>query len=178
MFAGAAAALAQAGKPRPDGGGMPPARAAVPLTAAETLALRPKDSFRECDACPTMVVIPAGTFTMGTSPAEIAAVMKELGSAQPKSEGPQRQVTIPRPLAVGKFEITYTEWAACAADGGCASNAPENASWGRRPVTWVSWDDAKQYVAWLSRKAGKAYRLLSEAEWEHAARAGTATRYA
>ena len=82
---------------------------------------------------------------------------------------------------MGKFEVTFAEWDACAADGGCASNkSPSDPGWGkgRRPVVNVSWNDAKEYAAWLSRKTGKTYRLLSEAEWEYAARAGTSTAYA
>jgi formylglycine-generating enzyme required for sulfatase activity len=80
---------------------------------------------------------------------------------------------------VGKFEVTFQEWDACVAAGGCA-HRPDDQGWGRgrRPVINVSWYDAKEYAGWLSRKTGKTYRLLSEAEWEYAARAGTTTRYA
>ncbi len=130
-------------------------------------------SFRDCnDGCPEMVVVPAGSFTMG-SPANEAGRSND-------DEGPQRTVTIRQPFAVGKFEVTFAEWEACVAGGGCTSNrSPSDQGWGkgRRPVINVSWDDAKQYVSWLSRKTGKTYRLLSEAEWEYAARAGTTTRY-
>jgi formylglycine-generating enzyme required for sulfatase activity len=110
-----------------------------------------------------MVVVPAGSFMMGSA---------EFG------ESPQHRVTIAKPFGVGKFEVTFAEWEACVAGRGCSHN-PDDNRWGRanRPVISVSWDDAKQYVAWLSRKTGKNYRLLTEAEWEYAARAGSSTLY-
>ena len=121
--------------------------------------------FQDCDTCPKMVVVPQGTFTMG-SPAS------EEGSGD--WERPQHQVTISNPFAVGKFEVTFREWDACVSEGGC-SHRPDDNGWGRgsRPVINVIWDDAQQYVSWLSRKTGKLYRLLSESEWEYVARAGT-----
>ncbi|MBO0766976.1 MAG: formylglycine-generating enzyme family protein, partial [Hyphomicrobiaceae bacterium] len=111
----------------------------------------------------------------------LAAGESTMGSNEYDSEKPPHRVKIARPFAVGKFEVTFAEWEACAAGGGCTGNrTPGDGGWGkgRRPVVNVSWHDAKEYVAWLSRKTGKTYRLLSEAEWEHAARAGTTTRYA
>ena len=92
-------------------------------------------------------------------------------------EGPVHRVTISEPFAVGVYEVTFEEWDACVSGGGCGGYRPEG--WGRssRPVINVSWDDAQAYVAWLSGKTGEAYRLLSESEWEYAARAGTTTRY-
>jgi formylglycine-generating enzyme required for sulfatase activity len=100
-------------------------------------------------------------------------------SAGQSDEKPVRKVTIARPFTVGKFEITFDEWAACVSDGGCKHKAGDD-GWGqsKRPVINVSWNDiTKQYLPWLSRKSGKNYRLLSEAEWEYVARAGTTTAY-
>jgi formylglycine-generating enzyme required for sulfatase activity len=117
-----------------------------------------------------MVAVPTGSFTMGSPESE-----KE----RYKDEGPQHRVTFDRPFAVGKFAVTFEEWDACAADGGCNGYRPNDQDWGRgrQPVINVSWDDAKNYVAWLSRKTGKTYRLLSEAEREYVTRAGTNTPF-
>jgi formylglycine-generating enzyme required for sulfatase activity len=94
------------------------------------------------------------------------------------NEGPQQKVMISRPLAIARFELTFAEWDACAAHGDCAGDIPASGSRRPRlPVINVSWDDAQSYVAWLSEITGKAYRLLSETEWEYAARAGSTTRY-
>lgn len=125
----------------------------------------PKE-FRDCAHCPQMVIIPAGEFTMGSPPSELQAET-------------QHRVTIARPFAVGKFEITFDEWHDCVKDRGCEGYTPDDQGWGRgrRPVIDVSWDFAKEYVNWLARKTGKPYRLLTEAEWEYAARAGTTTRF-
>jgi formylglycine-generating enzyme required for sulfatase activity len=142
----------------------------VPLTAAEERSVRAKDAFKECGECPEVVVLPAGEFMMGSPPDE---------KGRSGDEGPQRKVTIAHPFAVGKFEVTFAEWDACVADSGC-QHRPKDEGWGRgrRPVIDVSWNDVKEYVGWVSRKTGKIYRLLSESEWEYAARAGTATPYA
>ena len=94
-------------------------------------------------------------------------------------EGPQRTVTLARQFAVGQFELTFDEWDACVGGGGCNGYKPLDQGWGRgrRPVINVSWGDANAYVAWLAKKTGKPYRLLSEAEYEYATRAGTTTAY-
>jgi formylglycine-generating enzyme required for sulfatase activity len=149
------------------------------LTAEAERSLKPdaNKSFRECnptegvlsrDHCPEMIVVPAGSFIMGSPPSE---------KGRGPNEGPQRKVTIERQFAVSKFEVTFSEWDTCVAYGDCDPNV--KASWGSQdvPVTNVSWDDAQVYVAWLSKVTGKPYRLLSEAEYEYAARAGTQTAY-
>lgn len=134
---------------------------------AERNVYAPGAAFRDCDVCPEMVMIPAGRFAMGSRAPE----------AMP-AESPQHRVVIDRPFAAGKFEVTFDEWDACVREGGCA-HKPGDRGWGRgrRPVIYVSWNDATQYVQWLSRKTGRNYRLLSEAEWEYVARAGTTTGY-
>ena len=134
---------------------------------------------QECASCPEMVVAPSGGFRMGSSPTELAALKKEFNSDWYANEGPQRRVNIQRPFAVGRYAVTFAEWDACVADGGCNGYKPRDQGWGRdkRPVIHVAWDDAKAYAAWLSRKTGKMYRLLSEAEREYVARAGTTTAF-
>ena len=128
------------------------------------------EAFRDCPHCPEMVVVPAGSFTMGSPSSE---------SGRNGDEGPQRRVEISSPFAVGVYEVTFAEWDACASDGGCRGYHPDDEGWGGggRPVINVDWNDAKAYASWLSRETGESYRLLSEAEWEYVARAGTTTRF-
>ena len=96
-----------------------------------------------------------------------------------KSEGPQHQVSIASAFAVGIDEVTFAEWDACVVDGGCGGYRPKDEGWGRdeRPAIYVNWNDAKVYVEWLKSETGQKYRLLTESEWEYAAREGTTTAY-
>jgi formylglycine-generating enzyme required for sulfatase activity len=139
------------------------------LGSEQELGARPGAEFSECaHGCPTMVVVPAGKFLIGSPPDE---------KDRSPGEGPQHEVAISKPFAVGKTEVTFDQWDACVAAGGC--EPARDSTWGRgdRPVINVNWDDAKRYAAWLSRMTGKDYRLLSEAEWEYAARAGSPARF-
>jgi formylglycine-generating enzyme required for sulfatase activity len=142
---------------------------ATALSAEQERALKPKAIFHECTNCPEMIVVPAGSFTMGSPASE--------PGRNPTHEGPQHKVTIAGQFAVGRFALTFDEWDACVAGGGCNGYKPfdEGLGRGRRPVINVSWDDARTYIVWLSNKTGKAYRLLSDAEYEYATRAGTTT---
>ena len=140
------------------------------LTAARERALKPKDTFKECANCPQMIVVPAGSFVMGSPDSE---------EGHSEAEAPQHMVTFARAFAVGQFAVTFEEWDACVAAGGCKKYRPADEGWGRgrQPVINVSWDDAELYVTWLSSRTGKAYRLLSEAEFEYVTRAGTTTPF-
>ena len=114
-------------------------------------------------------MIPAGRFRMGCVS----------GRDCDDDEFPVREVTIPRAFAVSAHEVTFGEWDACVAGGGCGGYLPDDRGWGRgrRPAINVSWNDAQAYVAWLSSRTGAEYRLLSESEWEYVARAGSSTAY-
>ena len=126
--------------------------------------------FRDIDQswCPEMVVLPAGTFMMGSAESD------EEGFGD---ERPQHRVTIGAHFAVGRYPVTFEEYGRFAEATGAEKHEDEGWGRGRRPVINVSWEDAKAYVEWLSGETGEAYRLLSEAEWEYACRAGTETRY-
>jgi hypothetical protein len=118
-------------------------------------ALKLAASFRECAKdCPEMVVVPAGEFVMG-SPAN------EKGRFD--NEGPQHRVTIARPFAVSRFDVTFADWDACVSVRGCPQVGDSGFGRETRPVINISWDDAQQYVAWFSKMTDRAYRLLTEA---------------
>ena len=143
------------------------AAAGVVTLSAPAQAQLPGETFRDCEVCPQMVVIPAGSFMMG-SPEDEAGRFQD--------EGPQRRVMISS-FSAGRNEVTRDEYEACVSAGACAPVKDDGFGGGSRPVTLVSFNDATKYVSWLSVQTGKAYRLLSEAEWEYAGRAGTTTAY-
>jgi len=139
---------------------------AIALLATPALAepQAPGTVFRDCDEiCPNMVIIPAGSFKMG---------MKDYDD----SLKPVHKVTISRPFAVSRTEITYAQWDACVADGGCHDWGGNDEGTGRgdRPAGNLAWVDGRDYAAWLSQKTGAHYRLITEAEWEYVARIGLA----
>ena len=140
-----------------------------------TIRLSGARKFQDCNGCPKMITIPPGRFQMGSPEGEVGGT---------KVERPVHLVTIDYPFAVGVHEVTFAEWDYCVQQGGCDGYSPKsrteiNVEWGRgnRPVINVSWEDAQAYLSWLSEETGKPYRLLTEAEWEYAARAGTTTPY-
>ena len=155
---------------------LPPSAAQPPVSSypAPTPRMPAGATFQDCPECPAMVVVPASPIrsTMEWSAARGPGSVVVQNVSTRLASG--RDVAIPTAFAVGKFEVTFEEWDACFAAGGCAYR-PDDRGWGRGrlPVVHVNWEDAQRYVAWLSRRTGKDYRLLSEAEWEYVAQAGT-----
>jgi len=148
---------------------------AVPVGPEHALP-RAGQQFRDCEACPLMIAVPEGKFRMGSPETE---------TGRWEDEGPAHEVLISRRFAIGLYEVTFAEWDRCVEAGACpgpvsdTEGAAADEGWGRgnRPVINVSWNDAHLYIAWLSKLSGVNYRLPSEAEWEYAARAGTASPY-
>jgi formylglycine-generating enzyme required for sulfatase activity len=160
----------------------------VPLPHQSEIALLPNDHFRECVGCPEMLVVPEGEYMMGSPEDE---------SERFSNEGPQHRVKIPRRFAVSKLKVTREQFEKFVnetsyggeercftlEDGkvderaGRSFRNPGFQQDGAHPAVCISWDEAKAYVDWLSKKTGKLYRLLSESEWEYVARAGTDTPF-
>lgn len=151
-----------------------PEEAAAPVqeAAAPVAPTRaPGDVITDCEGCPEMIVLAGGAYMMGSPATE---------AGRRADEGPQREVTI-APFAMSRTEVTFAQWDACLGAGGCNGYSPADGGAGRgaRPVVNVSWEDAQAYVDWLNSRAGApVYRLVTEAEWEYAARAGGAEAYA
>lgn len=149
--------------PAPERARPAPAAPAPPAAAARAAVTAPTE-VQDCPACPVVIELPRGEFVMGSN-------------TDDPSERPAHRVAIGQPFAIGKYEVTNEQWAACVDAGGCPRlsadpNAAKNA-----PVRDLSWNDARKYVQWLSKASGKSYRLPTEAEWEYAARGGTSTRH-
>ena len=170
LFLGIGAGLAWASLDYLPAGAVMLAEAVWPTALAADRLLKPGDRFKECADCPEMVVVPAGEFMMGSAEDE---------KFHQEEESPRHKVRIANALAVARFEATFEEWDACALVGGCANRQALDLGWGRgrRPVIFVTWKDAEQYAAWLAWRTGKPYRLLTEAEYEYATRAGAQTAY-
>ena len=169
----------------------------APAAAATAKELKAGDTFKDCRDCPEMVVIPAGKATIGSTPEQRAKF--EIPKLFADREVKQLDVTIAKPFAVSKFEITkgmyaeYVKEAGVKTALGCAGFDPKTQTWpmnpawswrdpgfkqgNNEPVVCMNYPDAQAFVAWLSKKTGKTYRLLSETEWEYAARGGATTVY-
>ncbi len=145
------------------------------LPADKERGLKHGDTFRECrEHCPEMVVVRGGSFEMGD---EAGKYKQMLPRRTYKQMLPRHPVTIAQPFAVGRTEVTFDEWALCVEYGNCNEVSDSGFGKGRRPVINVTWADAQTYVRWLSGVTGQRYRLLTDAEWEYVARAGTDTAY-
>jgi len=146
-------------KPAPPVATQPePASARTPVVAHGT------ETVRDCENCPEMVILQPGSFTMGDNHGD-------------RSERPAHRVTISRPYAIGKYEVTLAQWNACVQAEACKAVTSTTGSPDKSPTRDISWADTQRFVRWLSKQTGQNYRLPTEAEWEYAARAGTSSRY-
>lgn len=181
------------------GAGTASAEVATEVEVAEPTGLLPLEMFKECHACPEMIVMPPGEFMMGAIPGESRnpfdiydenAGMRKRRPDEPNIipfEHPRHRVQMDIPYAIARNEITHAEWMACVEGGGC-THVPDHRVLTpsgykklgpQHPVINVSYLDALEYIAWLNGQIGaELYRLPTEAEWEYAARAGTETRFA
>jgi formylglycine-generating enzyme required for sulfatase activity len=159
------AASAMVATPTPAPAPAPASVAATPKAPDKSAANVPAaGESKDCAACPVMISLPAGSFTMGSNAGDI-------------SERPPHHVTIGAPFAIGKYAVTVDQWNACVAANACPKLSSENGPDKNVPARDLSWDDVQQYIKWLGKVTGKPYRLPTEAEWEYAARGGTATPY-
>jgi formylglycine-generating enzyme required for sulfatase activity len=157
-----AATKSQQGKARP-----PPAADGEEQAAEEAApagAAGPVAAVKDCDACPLMVALNPGPFTMGSNRSD-------------PSEKPAHKVALRTPFAIGKYEVTVDQWKQCVKANVCPTMPMPDDAPGNVPMRDVSWDEAQLYLKWLSTVSGKPYRLPTEAEWEYAVRGGTTTRY-
>lgn len=130
----------------------------------------PGTIIKDCPECPEMVVLPGGTFLMGSSPAADPFSNEKPTALGFRDNKPEHQVQI-QSFAIGKYEVTQEQWYAVMLDN------PSYNKGRKLPVHWVSWDDVQQFVVKLNQRTGQKYRLPSEAEWEFAARAGTTAEF-
>ncbi len=155
-------------RPRQSAQAKKPQQPNQPASPSRTSVTVYRDRLKDGGEGPEMVVIPAGSFVIGSSEDETGRF---------DDEGPQHDVTIARPFAMGRYPVTFDEYDLfCGATG---RKKPDDNGWGRgrQPVINVYWKDAVAYAEWLCEQTGRSYRLPSEAEWEYAARAGTDTAY-
>ncbi len=128
------------------------------------VAAHKTSTIKDCSDCPELVVLQPGSFIMGDDGGD-------------RSERPAHRVRIGKAFAIGKYEVTMAQWNACVRAKACEALPQTESLSDKAPAINVSWNDAEQYVQWLSKHTGQDYRLPTEAEWEYAARAGTQSRY-